>query len=101
MQKQADLEQMENCQVRLEHEEENPDTSTALILENDQQDVTEMEEEIFGNSLLQKQPDTLRILFMNINSIPVTNESPKNAMIFQTLEQSEGDIVGFTEVNRY
>ena len=101
MQKQADLEQMENCQVRLEHEEENPDTSTALILENDQQDVTEMEEEIFGNSLLQKQPDTLRILFMNINSIPVTNKSPKNAMIFQSLEQLEGDIVGFTEVNRY
>ena len=60
-----------------------------------------MEEETFGNKLKTKQSNTLRTIFMNINSIPSTNNSPKNSMLFQSIEQLEGDIVGFTEVKRF
>ena len=74
--------------------------STDPIRENDRQDIVEVEEEIYGDKLTKKQPETIRLLFLNINSIPATNNSPKNDMLYQSIVASEADVIGMSETNR-
>ena len=83
-----------------ENAEENPTTSSAMIREEDRQDVVVMESEIYGDEMRAKHPDNIRLVFMNINSVPPFNDSPKNDMLYQSICKSEADIVGLSEVNR-
>ena len=92
--------QKENCQVTPVQNEENPTMPTPRIREEDRQDVVVREEEIYGDSLTTKQADVIRLVFMNINSIPALNDNPKNAMLYQSIVESEANIVGLSETNR-
>ena len=74
--------------------------SSEMLREEDRQDVVERELEIYGDKLITKQSNILRLVFLNVNSIPVSNESPKNNMLYQSIVESEADIVGMSETNR-
>ena len=100
MQRQEYLEQKENYQVTPEQPEENPNTESERLREEDRQDVLVREEEIYGDSLNTKQTNIIRIVFLNINSIPALNDNPKNDTLYQAIKESEADIIGMTETNR-
>ena len=51
-----------------QQEVENPTTEAVPIREEDRQDVVDREEEIYGDPIQKKEDNTLRIVFLNINS---------------------------------
>lgn len=63
-------------------------------------DIMTAEIEHFGDKInLLKADDTLRLLLININSIPKADH-PKNRAIFSALKLYQIDVAGFTECNR-
>lgn len=59
-----------------------------------------IKKEFYGDKLINKNEDELRIAFININGIPATNDDSKNIRLFEAIAESQIDIIGMTEINR-
>ena len=57
--------------------------------------------EIFGNVMEKKMEHELRIIYININSLPTRSSHPKNRMIYDAITTCEGDVLAMTEINKY
>ncbi len=61
---------------------------------------TKTKKDYYGDKLINKEDDELRIAFININGIPATNDEPKNHRLFEAITESQIDIIGMTEINK-
>lgn len=55
--------------------------------------------EPWGDTLLPKMENHLRISFWNVNSLPTFPSHPKNREFIQDIDEAEYDIMGVSEVN--
>ena len=58
-----------------------------------------LESEAFGDEIIYKQDDMMRIGFLNINGIPQSNDDIKNINTKAAIDICDLDHVGFAEVN--
>ena len=58
-----------------------------------------MESEIWGDFIIRKEGDTIRIMFQNINGLPTFNKHSKNDILLGMLEDYDVDIMAMTEIN--
>ena len=74
--------------------------SSFLQEEDNNPDVTECMNEYFGDELQDKRSKTIRVGFVNINSLPKLSSAAKYDSIKASLTAAEIDIIGLAETNK-